>query len=346
MITSVYIVEPTDHSWIIERLMRDLASEFLARGIPTRIGQQEGYAGEQVIFNSRYLNPFSDDRAEINALFVTHVDDRIKEGFLRSAFDKYQSFVCLSPHEGDFIAALKGARRGVVGLDLPPRHLSVRPMRIALFSARYEDGRKNERWLLEYFNARSSEVRDNFVLCFMGWGWEGFCAELGALEMNYEIYRYSRFMPGEYDLYRQVLNGADRLIYLGYDGGAMSVYDAMSAGVGVIAPDMSFHRGLGRAADLFADREGFFRIMDDLAAVVQGRKDLLAARAAPIYAAHLLRHWEGLLPGAPDAELDGPVDLDVVQEFRAHYGRLGWERLRSAAIRYIQNWRNRLSPRR
>jgi hypothetical protein len=345
IITSVYIVEPTDHGWIIERLMRDLAEEFIAKGVATRIGPHDGYDGEQVILNSRYLNPFADGRATINALFITHVDDGIKESFVRMAFDKYQSFVCLSPHDGNFIAALKGDSCGVLGLDLPPRNLTVRPTRLALFSARYEDGRKNERWLLDYFDSRPRAVRDNFTLCFMGWGWESFCAELGALEMNYEIYRYSRFLPGEYDLYRQTLAGMDRLIYLGFDGGAMSVYDAISAGISVIAPDASFHRGLGEAVDLFADREGFFRILDGLASVVQQRKDALAARSIQNYTVKLLQHWGELVVGDAAPEPPGPVDASVVEEFRANYGRIGRERLRSAAIRFLQNWRARLSRR-
>jgi hypothetical protein len=341
-IHSVYIVEPIDQGWIIERLMRDIASELIVRGIPTRIGASEGYAGEDVVFNSRYLVPLSDVRARVNSLFITHVDDKIKEIQLKASFKSFNSFVCMSPQDADFVTALNGGRSGVVGIDLPTRELTVRPIRLAMFSACYEDGRKNERWISDYFQDKPVAYKQNFIFCFMGWGWEKFCTRLGELDMNYEIYRYSRFTPGEYDLYKEVLPAMDALIYLGFDGGAMSVYDGINAGVDVIASNISYHRGLGDSVTLFDDREGFFCELDRLHAKNSGRKEALQKRSVVAYADQLVKHWSTLLssePPAPDGVVValGSTEAQTLKMFRGHYKRLSLTRIRSAVIRLGQS---------
>lgn len=340
-IQTVFIVEPDDQGWIIERLMRELATELAARGVTTRIGPGADYRGEEVIFNSRFLIAMNDARARVNSLFITHVDDKYKELDLRSAFAKYNSFVCLSPEDADYVAALKGSRAGVVGIELPPRDLRVRPIRLSLFSARYEDGRKNEQWIIDYFQDKSPEERGAFVFSFLGWGWESFCAALGKLEMNYEIYRYSRFLPGEYELYKEIIPRSDALIYLGFDGGAMSVYDALSAGVHVIASDTSYHRGLGRGVSLFANREQFFAILDDLQRARAARVEALRARSVASYTDRLIAHWNSLVGGAAgatatDPQLPGERENETLANYRAKYKRLGFSRLRSSLIRWVQ----------
>src|SRR5438045_2238467 len=99
---SVFIVEHANQGWVIEWLMRDIAATLIARGISARIGLPSDYDGEEAIFNSRYLEPFHDQRAKVNSIFVTHVDDRIRELELRRTFALLNSFVCLSPHDAEF----------------------------------------------------------------------------------------------------------------------------------------------------------------------------------------------------------------------------------------------------
>ena len=246
-IKNVFIVEPDDQGWIIERLMRELAAELNTRGIVTRIGKSAEYRGEDVVFNSRFLSAMSSGNARVNSLFITHVDDKSKELELRASLPRFNSFVCLSPHDAEFVQALKGDAQGVVGIELPARDVRVRPIRAAIFSARYPDGRKNEQWVLNYFREKSREQRGEFVMCFLGWGWEQFCASLADLEMSYEIYRYSRYTPGEYDMYKSALADCDALLYLGFDGGAMSVYDGMNAGLEGIASRKTARRAPRRS---------------------------------------------------------------------------------------------------
>ncbi|MGC1175153.1 hypothetical protein [Polaromonas sp.] len=338
---SVYIVEPVSQGWIIERLMSDIARELNRRGIATRIGAGEGYAAEDVIFNSRYLVPLADAGAKINSLFITHVDDAIKEMELKARLKDFNSFVCLSPQDADFVTALKGNRTGVKGIELPSRDSTVRPVRVAMFSACYEDGRKNEEWIAEYFKDKSCEQKQSFVFCFMGWDWEKFCMSLARLDMNYEIYRYSRSMAGEYALNKEILATMDALIYLGFDGGAMSVYDGINAGIDVIASNISYHQGLDDSVILFSDRQGFFRELDRLYAKNTGRKNSLQQRSVITYVDHLLKHWNDLLMPSPAVaaerlQVPSADETKTLKLFRAHYKNLSLSRLRSAAIRFLQ----------
>jgi hypothetical protein len=344
-VSSVFIVEPDNQGWIIERLMRDIAARLNARGIVTRIGNGDEYRGEEVIFNSRFLIALSDPRARVNSVFVTHVDDKVKEFELRSALGRFNSFVCLSPHDAEFVIALGGLAKSVAGIELPARESRVRPVRIVMFSARYEDGRKNEQWIIDFFRDKTAEQRGAFVFCFLGWGWESFCAELAALEMNYEIYRYSRFVPGEYELYKEILPTTDALIYLGFDGGAMSVYDAVSAGVDVIASDTSYHRGLGDSVTLFADRGGFYRELDRLLRRHEDRTSILEQRSIDSYVDRLLAHWQSVVAFDSGVAAIEPAirtqrdenHQDTLREFRQQYKRISFSRIRSALIRWLQN---------
>jgi hypothetical protein len=342
-IGSVFIVEPKNSdNWIIERLMRDIAAELASRGVQTRIGISNQYDGEEVIFNSRYLVARFETRARVNSLFITHVDDRVKEQELRMSFTRFNSFVCMSPHDAEFVAALKGDHVGITGIELPARELSVRPIRIAFFSARYEDGRKNEQWIIDCFRSRSAEERAGVIFCFLGWEWETFCKKLAELDMNYEIFRYSRHLAGEYQLYKDALKSADLLIYPGFDGGAMSVYDALNSGIEVLASNISYHRGLGEQVSLFANKEEFSTRIDELLKRHSDRLQALRNRSIRAYVDRLLGHWSSVIDGSP-AQPDSPTQVtptarqQTLQSFRAHYKpMMSPTRIRSFLIRWFQ----------
>ena len=342
-IKSVFIVEPANQGWIIERLMSDISFELIKLGVSVGIGVSEKYNGQDVIFNSRFLTPFNHIDAKINSLFITHIDDKIKEFELKSVLGKFNSFVCMSTQDADFVSSIKLSRIGVVGIDLPPRDLNVRPIRLALFSACYKDGRKNEQWIFEHFKNKSNDYRQSFTFCFLGLGWESFCSCLADLDMNYEIYRYSRATPGEYDFYKEVLAGVDSLIYMGVDGGAMSVYDAVNAGIGVIAPNISYHRGLGETVSLFNDQSEFFVQLDRLQHRHKHSREMLQGRSVASYVRNLLAHWNSVASEFSTNDKEKSSNLDFFLEertlalYRSNYKPLYFSRLRSALIRFLQS---------
>lgn len=342
--TSIYIVEPESQGWIIERLMRDLACELERLGCNVNIGRGTEYSGQEIILNSRYLTPFFDERAKINSVFITHVDDRIREAELKRTFISFNSFVCMSPHDADFVTALKGGSDGVVGLELPLRDQSVRPIRLAIFSACYKDKRKNEDWILEYFSSRPKEYRDYFIFCFLGSDWERFSCKLAAANLNFEISRYSNSLQGEYFLYKEKLISMDALLYLGFDGGAMSVYDAINAGIDIIATDISYHRDLGTLARLFDDRTGFFDEMDRLFKKSADSRQVVQTRSVANYARRLMLHWESIVQlNGNDLRVENFPEnsSEIISEFRGRYKKLDYSRVRSGIIRYIQYIKHR-----
>ncbi|HCD17679.1 MAG TPA: hypothetical protein DEQ83_08560, partial [Rhodobiaceae bacterium] len=105
-LSRVFIVEPFNSGWIIEKLMRDIRDELHARGHGVRIGPPEHYQGEEIYFNSRYLYAAPQPEARVNSVFVTHIDDHGKESEIRRDFAKFDSFVCLSPQESGILRAM------------------------------------------------------------------------------------------------------------------------------------------------------------------------------------------------------------------------------------------------
>ena len=180
------------------------------------------------------------------------------------------------------------------------------------------------------------------MFCFLGWDWESFCKELADLGMNYEIYRYSRPVPGEYQIYKEVLKSADLLIYPGFDGGAMSVYDALNASVDVLASDISYHRDLGESVTLFADEQEFRANIDRLQKRHADRLQSLRSRSIQAYVDRLLAHWNSVGSGVPAASGDlaamAPAERqETLQSFRAHYKTmLSPTRIRSFLIRWLK----------
>lgn len=345
---SVYIVEQYDQGWIIERLMRDIAEQLEKQGVNVAIGKIEGYSGEQVLLNSRYQLPFFDKRSKINSLFLTHIDDSIKELEVKNIAKKFDSILCLSPQDARYLSALIGNdnKTSLIGIELPTRNDKVKPLNIAIFSARYKDGRKNEFWLVEHFKNKSTEYKNGFVIVLMGWGWEDFAKDLNDLDVNYNIIRYSRSMPGEYHAYKELLSAMDVMIYMGFDGGTMSVYDGIAAGVDVVVPNFSFHKELGSCVQTFDTQQEFYTILDSYYKKYSDRLIALQSRSIKVYVEKLMSHYNDLLSGCKQISISdlsvnkniqiADLDPNVLETFRSHYQRLSYERLRSYFIRKIQ----------
>jgi len=340
-IKSVYFVEPQSQGWIIEKLVDDIMEELKTRGIGSSRGVFSDYNGEDVVFNTRFLNSYSDARAKINSIFVTHIDDIIKEVQFRLISPKFSSIICLSPQDSRFVSQVLNRQEGVIGIDLPPRSISVRPIKLALFSERYADRRKNEEWLKEYFSEHNPDAKASFVVSFLGKHWESFCEELSKLEVSYEIIRYSAPVSTEYELYKEKLSQNDYLIYLGFDGGAMSVYDAIAAGLRVICPNGSYHQGLSDRVELFNEKTEFFVVMDRLYHQWCSAQSTMEERSIRNYVEALLSHWRSLLEPTDNTESPNEIEAtrrDVTSTDsieRVRYHRMSFSRVRSALIRVL-----------
>lgn len=342
-INSVFISEPIHVGWIIEKLMRDIASNLTLRGITVRIGKLENYEGEDVVFHARYLYATPVEGAKLNSLFVTHIDDRLKEIEISGKFDKFNSFVCCSQHDAEFLEGLGCSESKILGNNLPHRGGILQPQKLAIFSERYKDGRKNEDWLLEYFTKAPSYARRAIIICLIGYNWESYCQKLVDLKLSFELYRYDRSLLGEYDMQKKILNGMDYLIYPGFDGGAMCVYDGVMAGAKLIVADNGYHRGLGNNVRLFSNKSEFFICLDEVVELFRQRENVLAERSIDNYIENLLHHWEAIVSKdttsinfeTSNVDVSEPKfdDLTEVQFFRSHYKKISMRRLASSLYR-------------
>jgi len=201
---SVYILQPLKSSWIIEKLMSDIANQLAKKGVKVRIGPRSAYDGEEIVFHSRYLYVQTIKEAKVNSIFVTHIDDKLKEFELkREIKKKNHNFVCMSPLDAKKLVQLGCKKRNVIGLNLPHRGGYIRYPRIAIFSDYYNDNRKNEGWIDEYIKSVSKKDRNKIIFSFLGHGWEDFGKKLNELGGSYEIYSYNRDMDGEYEAQRK-----------------------------------------------------------------------------------------------------------------------------------------------
>ncbi len=345
-INSVFISEPIHVGWIIEKLMRDLVSKLTDLGIKVRIGKIIEYGGEDVVFHSRYLYATPVEEAKLNSIFVTHIDDKLKEIEIRSEFDKFDSFVCCSQHDAEFLKGLGCNESKLLGNNLPHRGGVLKPQKIAIFSECYKDGRKNEDWLLDYFAKAPSCARSGIVLCLIGYNWENYCHKLADMGMSFELYRYDRSMPSEYEIQKNILSEMDYLIYPGFDSGAMCVYDGIMAGTKLIVADNSYHKGLGGNVRLFKNKSEFFICLDEVIELYQQRVNVLNERSIDKYVENLLHHWEALLAkniilinstakntDVSESKFD---NLNEVRFFRSHYKKISIRRLAASLYRLIK----------
>lgn len=327
LIRSVFIVEPFNEGWIIEMLVRDIASELRKSGVTVRIGQAEEYNGEEVAFHTRGYYFQAIPQAKLNSVFMTHIDDIYKEREMLSVAHKADSIICMSEHSAEVLRALGVRHDKVMGNSLPHRGGTVRRPRIGIFSARYSDGRKNENWIYEYFKKSPSDIRHKLIICLIGHDWETFGVQLAKLGVSFEIYRYDRRMPGEYERQKEIISNLDKLVYMGFDGGSMSLYDGIYANVDMAFSDQCYHREAGSKITLFNDKNGFFSYLDDVALNVVSKENFLISRSVEAYVGKLLSHWSAI--AFPDKYEQIPNSLDMrlslqhsqLELFRSNYRR-------------------------
>ena len=328
-IESVFIVEPFNEGWIIEMLVRDIASQMRRLGIKVRIGPQESYDNETVAFHTRgyYFQPVVN--AVLNSVLMTHMDDVYKEQEMLSIARKADSIVCMSEHNAEIMWSMGASPEKVIGNSLPHRGGTVRRPRVGIFSARYSDGRKNESWLINYFKKTPVDHRNKIIICLIGYDWESFGADLAKLGISFEIYRYDRGLPGEYERQKDIVAGLDKLLYIGFDGGSMSIYDGMHANVDMIFSDQCYHRELDKGMLLFSNEDEFFGLIDGVVFDVMSREEALAARSIDTYTSKLLTHWVGLIyperyeVSLENKKLESKEYSTQLKEFRNNYRKPG-----------------------
>lgn len=244
-----------NQSWILGTLANDIIDGFRSLGYLCRLGPYNEYQGEEVSIQMWWIDAVPHANAKVNAVFVTHTDDKYKEKALISLKDKFDIYLCMSPEDAMFLEELGFDKNKVFGINLPVRNTYVRPITIAIFSRCYPDKRKNEEWLYNY--CQSNPHSHNAVFVFIGDGWGDFVKRLSEINCSYEWVNISPKLPYEY-MYQQLkLSNVDYYIYMGMDGGAMGSYDAYAMGDTLCITDDGFHKGIPDIGYSFVDEKGF-----------------------------------------------------------------------------------------
>lgn len=306
-------------NWIIERLMNDIAEELSLRGHDVAIGSYQDYDGQDIVLGSRYLLAKPISQAKLNCLFVTHVDDRYKESELKGISKQFDLLLAMSEHDAAIVKKIVGTSSQVAGIDLPFRGRRLPSLTIAAFTAVYADGRKNEQWLINYAQKLMHADLRAIEFLLIGEGWHRVSEQLEKLGASTRTISLRRDAPGEYDQCLAELESADVLVYPGFDGGAMSVYDALSVGLRVIASNISYHRGLGRRVQLFNNEAEFMKLLDEHRLENEQVIAMLDARRTINYVNKLEETWTALMVGKGHVPEHERMILPPIQEVRRQY---------------------------
>ena len=196
--------------------------------------------------------------APATTTMITHVDSQSKMVKIKSLLSSEVSAICMSQHTREFI----NSELGNLFSDnlhcvspIPMIGDIKRKIRLAYVSNSYSDGRKRENVLIEFLTRVDPEWMQ---VSLMGFGLDDIHKELleNFIESDYTNY---------FDIakYHELLKSADYFIYLGLDEGAISILDAVAAGVKVITTNQGFHREIRNSRVNFVETaEDFCKIMD------------------------------------------------------------------------------------
>ena len=284
MYKSVFI-EIESQDWIINILGKDLFEGLEKIGYNCRIGKYDEYQGEDISFHMWWglTQPHKD--AKVNAIFVTHTDDRFKENLLLKIKDDYDFYFCMSPEDAQYLVELGYEKKKVYGINLPTRNTYIRPITMGIFSRCYPDKRKNEEWLLRYCKNNPSSKLVDFV--FIGKDWGDFVKQLENVGCSFQWHNVSRSMPFEY-MYQQLkMTNLDYYIYMGMDGGAMGVYDAYAMGASLCISDDGYHKCIPDVDYLFLNEDEFVKQMNIIVEKQQRKIDFFLKNTSDNYAKNI-----------------------------------------------------------
>lgn len=334
---TVFINEVSGN-WILNILGSDIHRVLNQLGYYCRKGSFDEYNGEDIALHMwwRHAQPYKE--AIINSVFVTHIDDSVKEHDLIAMKDAFDIFFCMSPEDASFLIELGFKKSKVFGLNLPSRNTYVRPITIGIFSNCYKNMKtKNEDWLIDYCaNNKDSRLID---FCFIGHGWEEVVKKLSEYGCSFQWHCVDRSLPYEY-MYQQLkLVNIDYYIYMGMDGGAMGSYDAFAMGCSLVISDDGYHQGIPDVTYSFKNKSEFYISMDSV--VEKQRKKLLFFENNNVYnyvksIAYIYENKK-----YPENFSMPDINYSVCNKRRDNYFSLSFERLRQPVVSAIIKLYNR-----
>nr|WP_315190264.1 hypothetical protein [uncultured Flavobacterium sp.] len=322
---SIFIsISGMDPGWIIGKISNDLKATFNNLGIECEVGSPAEYNNQEVCYHMGWAYATPQKNAKINPIFITHIDDKLKENLLVSLKDKFDYFISMSIEDEQFLIDLGFPAEKCFGLTLPIRNTYIRPLSIGIFSSVYLDGRKNEQWLLDFCNENETAKLFNFV--FIGPEWGKFVDKLAKLQCSFEWHSTARVMPFEYEFQQQKLQKLDYYFYPGFDGGAMGSYDAYFYGVKLIIADDGYHKSIPNIDYPFSNHEEFIGVLSELGRKQKEKIDFFKVNNPNNYGNTLLKIWSNNYQAIP---LPVNAPNSVLEKKRKFYSKISTRRLLS-----------------
>lgn len=319
--------------WILQILGDDIYQGLRKQGFECRKGEYHEYENEEICFHMWWRRALPYKEAQINAVFVTHVDDSIKEADLVAMKDQFDIFICMSPEDAVFLQELGFEKSKVFGLNLPTRNTYIRPVTFAIFSNCYTKMKtKNEQWLLDYCANHKNSRLVNF--CFIGHGWGEVCEQLTQYGCSFEWHCVDRSLPYEYMFQQLKLTNADYYLYMGMDGGAMGTYDAYAMGLDLCVADDGYHKSIPDLAYKFLNQDEFNHSMDLILEKQLRRYDFFKNNSVDSYVkavAYILKNGKSQ-EGTEDL---CQLDYSVKEKRKSFYFPLSLKRLQQPLVTKI-----------
>lgn len=325
-------------NWIMGKIADDIQTEAMKKGYVCNQGDYKDYAGEEICYhlNHHVATPFKG--AEHNSVFYTHLNDSLQEKAFYQARDLFDSYICMSPEDAQYLIELGFPKERVHGRILAIRNTYIKPLSIGIFSRCYPDGRKNEKWLLDYCATHEEAKNVNFV--FLGDGWGNTVNELNRMNCSYEWHNASRHLPFEYQFQQNKLASLDYYIYMGMDGGAMGTYDAYAQNVPLCVTFDGFHKAIPYLDNVFDNENTFCEQLDIIVKRHCQRLNFFKNNTATLYFEWLFGVWEGKSDDLISDHDRKCLSYDnVVDKKRQQYYPIGLNSIKKAIVRYFMRKR-------
>lgn len=324
-----------DKSWIIGKLADDMVAYLTKMGYSCRVGQLEDYDGEEIVYHLNYHKAKPIKGARHNSVFYTHAVNLNYEMDLEQCKGQFDSYICMSPEDAQYMIELGFNPDKVYGRTLPIRNAYVKPLTVGIFSACYNYYTvKNEDWIVEYCEQNPNAKYIDWV--FIGTGWDKITPELEKMDCSFEWHNISRKMPYEYRFQQEKLSSLNYYIYMGMDGGAMGTYDAFAMDVPLCVTYDGFHKSIPDIDYTFDDKQSFFNQLDKILDKHLRRIDFFNTHTPEKYAKWILSVWLG---DKPEPLSDGDKKClnftSVAEKKRSQYYTLNLRGILKAVSRML-----------
>ncbi len=201
--------------------------------------------GAQLYFHLFYADCTLVEGA-INIVYVTHFSSYLNSLMILKQFSKGCIFITMSEETKIVIQKLCGNQVQVYSHLPESIHFSnvsyVKEMKFGYFSKRHDDGRKNEALLIKI--AQIINNSENSKLLISGSGW----SNLIEMKGNNVIFDEQDF---DKDKYYNQLKSCDYVLNVSNDEGAISILDAATLKIPVIATGIGYHSEILHAKGSF-----------------------------------------------------------------------------------------------